>query len=83
VRLHEVGLVLAALAVDQALRTRIRLSFGTVHAWRAQVLGYVCVPRTVHVLNLDGGMEVMGSQRWSKILQDNMHSAEHAESGPG
>lgn len=76
VRPHEVGLVLADLAADRALRTSLRPSFGAAHAWRAPAPGYVPVARSVHVLDLDGGMDAVWSRRWSRNMRRNMHSTE-------
>ncbi|WP_217240897.1 GNAT family N-acetyltransferase [Streptomyces sp. AC555_RSS877] len=76
VRAHEFGLVLTDLAADQTLRTRIRPSFGAAHELRAPAPGYVSIPRTVHVLDLDGGMDAVWSQRWSKRVRGNMRSAQ-------
>ncbi len=76
VRPHEVGLVLADLAADRTLRTSIRPSFGAAQAWRAPAPGYVSVSRSVHVLDLDGGMDVLWTRRWSKNMRGNLHNAE-------
>lgn len=76
VRPHEVELVLADLAADQALRTSVRPSFRAAHAGPSPAPGFVSVPRTVHVLDLDGGMDAIWSQRWPKNTRRNMRTAE-------
>jgi hypothetical protein len=76
VRPDEVDMVLEDLVADRALRTSLRPSFRAAHNWPASPPGVVPVPRTVHVLDLDGGMDAIWSQRWSKNTRGNMRNAE-------
>ncbi|WP_406276255.1 GNAT family N-acetyltransferase [Streptomyces sp. NBC_00191] len=76
VRPHEVDLVLADLASDRALRTSVRPAFTAAPAWPAGAPGVVTVPRTVHVLDLDGGMDALWSQRWSGKARRGLRSSE-------
>ncbi|MFK4227600.1 GNAT family N-acetyltransferase [Streptomyces sp. NPDC019890] len=82
VRPHEVDMVLADLASDRALRTSVRPAFAAAPAWPGGAPGVVTVPRTIHVLDLDGGMDALWSQRWSGKSRRWLRSAERkAEQG--
>ncbi|MEU1275159.1 GNAT family N-acetyltransferase [Streptomyces sp. NPDC005799] len=76
VRPHEVDLVLADLVAERALRTRLRPSFDAASAWPGPMPAFVSVPRTVHVLDLDGGMDAIWSKRWSANTRRHMRVAE-------
>jgi hypothetical protein len=76
VRPHEVDLVLADLVAERALRTRLRPSFDAANAWPGPRPAFVSVPRTVHVLDLDGGMDAIWSKRWSANTRRHMRVAE-------
>ncbi|MEU4498693.1 GNAT family N-acetyltransferase [Streptomyces sp. NPDC023998] len=73
---HEVDMVLADLLSDGALRTSLRPAFTTAEAWPGSAPGVVSVPRTIHVLDLDGGMDVLWTKRWSRNTRARLRSAE-------
>ncbi|WP_405603726.1 GNAT family N-acetyltransferase [Streptomyces sp. NBC_01410] len=73
---HEVDMVLADLISDRALRTSVRPAFTAAHAWSAAAPGVLTVPRTVHVLDLDGGMDALWTQRWSSNTRSRLRTAE-------
>ncbi|MFF3397815.1 GNAT family N-acetyltransferase [Streptomyces sp. NPDC002659] len=76
VRPHEVDMVLADLTSDGALRTSVRPAFTAADAWPGAAPGVVTVPRPVHVLDLDGGMKTLWTQRWSSNTRSRLRSAE-------
>ncbi|NUK86757.1 GNAT family N-acetyltransferase [Streptomyces lunaelactis] len=76
VRPDEVDMVLADLASDRALRTSVRPDFAAAPAWPGGAPGVVTVPRRVHVLDLDGGMDALWSQRWSGKSRRGLRSSE-------
>lgn len=73
---HEVDMVLGDLVSDGALRTSVRPVFAAAPAWPGSAPGVVTVPRTVHVLDLDGGMDALWSQRWDGKARSRLHAAE-------
>ncbi|WP_406398300.1 GNAT family N-acetyltransferase [Streptomyces sp. NBC_00879] len=76
VRPHEVDMILADLVSDGALRTIVRPAFAAAPAWPDQAPGVVHIPRKVHVLDLEGGMDVLWTQRWSRNTRSRLRSAE-------
>jgi CelD/BcsL family acetyltransferase involved in cellulose biosynthesis len=69
-------MVLADLAADRALRTSVRPNFVAAGAWPARVPSAICIERTVHVLDLEGGMDTYWSKRLSGNGRQQLRAAE-------
>lgn len=83
----DVHAVTADLAHRQALRTMVRPGFHSAaawaHAWKADRARAVTVSRTVHVLDLDGGLDAVWRKRFTSKARTGIRNAERKTRAAG
>ena len=76
---QDVGRVFADLVNRSPLHTGVRPNPRTGAVWAAaQPAGIVAIPRVAHVLDLDGGFDVVWSRRFTKSTRTRIRRAERS-----
>ncbi len=75
---EEVAAVFADLSDRRIVRCRVRPTFLTTDTWdAARPAGVVALRRTVHVLDLQGGFDVVWRERFTDTTRRGLRKAEH------